>query len=164
MNTTVKCVFCGKSSSSAYCQSCGVASRIEKFSHLLGRFEAASHSIRYHDDIVALVESSRQVGEKNYIQEYFSVHLDSQFGHATSFYTGASIRWCSSSVGSHRTIIFEEGQWLSEWRVASSSANRWQLSLSLYPASDERSYNWSGWTTRCVAFPTSFGESQVDLL
>ena len=110
MNMTVKCVFCGKSSSSAYCQSCGVASRIEKFSHLLGRFEAASHSIRYHDDIVALAESSRQVGEKSYIDEYFSVYLEPQFRHAASFHTGASIRWCSSSIRSPRTIIFEESQ------------------------------------------------------
>lgn len=154
---TVKCVFCGKSSSSAYCQSCGVASRIEKFSHLLGRFEAASHSIRYHDAIVALAESSRQVGEKSYIDEYFSVYLESQFGHATSFYTGASIRWCSSSIRFHGAIILEEGQRLSEWRVASSGASRWQLPLSLCSPSDERSYDWSGWTTRFVAFTTSFG-------
>ena len=109
MYMTVKCVFCGNSCSSTCCQSCHVASRTEKFSHLLGRFETASHSMSYHNDILALVDSSWQVGEKNHMNEYSSDHLVSQFGRTTSFCTGTIIRWCSSSVGSGCTIISEEG-------------------------------------------------------
>ena len=137
MNITVKCVFCGNSCSSTCCQSCNVASRIEKFSRLLGRFGAASKSMCYHDDILALVESSWQVGEKGYIDEYSSGHLESQSGRTTSFYTGAIIRWSSSSRGSCCTIIFEEGQWLSERHIAGGGGGRWQLSLSFNRPSDE---------------------------
>ena len=61
MNMTIKCAFCGTSSSSTCCQSCSVASRVEKFSRLLSRFGVASNSIHYHEDIVALVERSWQV-------------------------------------------------------------------------------------------------------
>ena len=82
MNTTMKCVLCGSSSADTSCQSCNVASRIEKFSRLLGRFGTASNSICYHDEIVALVGSSWQVGEKDHIGESCSGHLDSQFGRA----------------------------------------------------------------------------------
>ena len=57
----VTCTFCGALSSSTCCQLCSVASRIEKFSRLLSRFEAVSYSVRYHDEIVALVQGSWQV-------------------------------------------------------------------------------------------------------
>ena len=144
MNMIVKCVFCGDSCSRTCCQSCSVTSRIDKFSRLLGRFEAASHSNRYHDEIVALVERSRQVREKNYIDEFFFAYLESQPGRTTSFYTGAIIRWGSSSRGSCCSIIFEEGQWLSERCIPGDGGSRRQLPLPLSPPSHERSDDRSG--------------------
>lgn len=61
MNGTNKCVFCGDFYPSACCRSCGAASRVKKFSRLLGRFALASTSTHYHDEIVALARSSQQV-------------------------------------------------------------------------------------------------------
>ena len=61
MNMMVTCAFCGALCSSTFCQLCSVASRIEKFTRLLSRFEAASYSVRYHNEIVALVQGCWQV-------------------------------------------------------------------------------------------------------
>ena len=91
MYATMKCVFCGSASSNTNCQSCNVASRIEKFSCLLDRFGTASNSICYHDEIVALVGSSWQVREKDHIGESRSGHPGSQFGRATPLCAGAII-------------------------------------------------------------------------
>lgn len=80
MNMMVTCAFCGASSASTCCQLCGVASRVEKFLRLLNRFERASNSIRYHEDIVALVERSGQVMKKTKALRNIPMVLSIVFG------------------------------------------------------------------------------------
>ena len=112
MNMTVKCAFCGASSSSTCCQSCSAASRVEKFSRLLSRFGAASDSISYYDDIIALDRKQLAGNEENHIHNYFADYFYLVFciGGIASFCTGSVIRRNSSSIGSRRPDIFEKGQ------------------------------------------------------
>ena len=136
MNTTVKCVFCDSSCSSMCCQSCNAVSRMEKFSRLLRRFKVASNSICYHDEFVALVENSRQVGEHT-IWLNTNPYLGLEYVSTAPFRAATIIQCRSSSFGPCRAIIPGESSWLSERCVASSCASRWQLSLSLHHPSHE---------------------------